>query len=79
MAGALGLAPDTKGAVVTEVEPNSHRCQGRASPEDLIVESRPQARRWCRGSGVGIARSRQAHHLLKVRRGGNYLFLTVPA
>lgn len=77
MANAFGLGPDTKGAVVTDVEQGSIAAKAGLRPEDLIVEVDRKA---VAGADEAVAALHAGGktHLLKVRRGENYLFLTVP-
>jgi len=77
MASALGAGPDSKGAVVTEVESGSRAAKAGLQPEDIIVEvdrkhiaSAEEAVAALRGGG---------RHLLKVRRGGTVILVPIPA
>jgi serine protease Do len=78
MAKYLGLGRDIKGAVVTEVEPDSRAAKAGLRPEDVIVEidHRPVP-----GADEAIEALRsggKAGHLFKIRRGGKSLFVPVP-
>jgi serine protease Do len=79
MSSYLGLGRDAKGAVVTEVEPQSRAARAGLRPEDVIVEidRKPVA------SAEEAVRALQAGgksaHLLKIRRAGAVLFITVAA
>jgi serine protease Do len=79
MAGALGLGPDAKGAVVTEVAPGSRAARAGLRPEDLIVEIDRKPVGSAEDAVAALGRGGKAAHLLKVRRAGTVLFVTVPA
>jgi serine protease Do len=77
MSSYLGLGPDAKGAVVTEVEPGSSAAKAGLLPEDLIVEI---DRKPIAGADDAIAAlhgNGKSAHLLKVRRAGTFRFVTV--
>jgi len=79
MSSYLGLGRDAKGAVVTEVEPQSRAAKAGLRPEDVIVEvdRKPVA---SAEEAVGALRAAgKAGHMLKIRRAGAPLFITVPA
>jgi serine protease Do len=78
MASAFGLAPDTKGAVVTDVESGSIAAKAGVKSEDLIVEIDRKPVAGAEEAAAALHAGGKTH-LLKVRRGGNYLFLTVQA
>jgi serine protease Do len=77
MAGALGLGPGAKGAVITEVEPGSRAAKAGLRPEDLIVEvdRKPVLSAEDAVAALGGGKA----HLLKVRRAGTVVFVTIPA
>jgi len=77
MASALGLAPDAKGAIVTEVEPNSVAAKAGLRPEDLIVEVDRKQVAGAEEAVSALRASGKAAHLLKVHRAGTFLFVTV--
>ncbi|HEX7506402.1 MAG TPA: PDZ domain-containing protein, partial [Polyangia bacterium] len=79
MASALGLAPDAKGAVVTEVEPNSVAAKAGLRPEDLIVEVDRKQVVGAEEAASALHAIGKATHLLKVHRAGTFLFVTVGA
>jgi serine protease Do len=78
MARMLGMDAETKGAVVSGVEPNSRAAKAGLHAEDVIVEidRRPvanaeEAVNALRAGGKGA-------HLLRVRRGDTFRFVTIP-
>jgi serine protease Do len=79
MAGALGLAPDAKGAVVTDVEPNSTAAKAGLRPEDLLVEIDRKPVAGAEDAASALHASGKATHLIKVLRAGAFLFVTVSA
>jgi serine protease Do len=79
MAGGLGLGPDAKGAVVTDVEPNSVAAKAGLVPEDLIVEVDRKPVTGAEDASAALHAGGKATHLLKVRRAGTFLFITVTA
>jgi serine protease Do len=79
MAGALGRAPDAKGAVVTDVEANSVAAKAGLQPEDLIVEVDRKQVSGAEDAAAALHTSGKAAHLLKVLRAGAFLFATVAA
>jgi serine protease Do len=79
MASALGLAPDAKGAVVTDVEANSIAAKSGLQPEDLIVEVDRKSVAGAEEAASALHASGKAKHLLKVLRAGAFLFVTVAA
>jgi serine protease Do len=78
MAGALGIAPDTQGAVVTEVEPNSQAAKAGLHPEDVIVEVDRKPVAGAEDAAAALRAAGKPTHLLKVCRAGTFLFVTVP-
>jgi S1-C subfamily serine protease len=79
MASALGLAPDARGAVVTDVEANSVAAKAGLQPEDLIVEVDRKQVGGAEEAATALHASGKATHLLKVLRAGTFLFVTVGA
>jgi serine protease Do len=79
MASALGLAPDARGAVVTDVEASSVAAKAGLQPEDLIVEVDRKQVAGADEAAAALHASGKATHLLKVLRAGAFLFVTVAA
>jgi len=79
MASALGLAPDAKGAVVTDVQPNSVAAKAGLRPEDLIVEIDRRPVVGAEEASLALHAGGKPTHLLKVHREGTFLFVTVAA
>jgi serine protease Do len=79
MASALGLAPDAKGAIITDVEANSVAAKAGLHPEDLIVEVDRKPIAGAEEAAAALHASGKATHLLKVLRNGAFLFVTVGA
>jgi serine protease Do len=79
VARLLGLDPNTKGAVVTEVLPGSRAAKAGLRAEDVIIEvdRKPVA-----GSQDAIAilkENPKAGHLLRLKRNGAASYVTIPA
>jgi serine protease Do len=79
MSSALGLAPDAKGVVVTDVEPNSVAAKAGLRPEDLIVEIDRKPVVGAEEAASALHAGGKPTHLLKVHRAGTFLFVTVAA
>ena len=79
MSSALGLAPDAKGAVVTDVEPNSVAAKAGLRPEDVIVEIDRKPVTGTEDAASALNAGGKPTHLLKVRRAGTFMFVTVAA
>jgi serine protease Do len=79
MSSALGVGPDSKGAVVTEVEPGSRAARAGLRPEDLIVEVDRKPIASAEDAVAALGAGGKTAHLLKVRREGTVLFVTVAA
>lgn len=77
MAPALGAAPDDRGAVVTEVEPGSRAAKAGLRREDIIVEVDRKAVASSEDAVAALGGGKS--HLLRVKRGGGYIFVTIPA
>ncbi|HXU81013.1 MAG TPA: PDZ domain-containing protein, partial [Polyangia bacterium] len=78
VARLLGLDPNTKGAVVTEVIPNSRAAKAGLRAEDVIIEvdRKPVT---TSAEAIGILKENpKAGHLLRVRRGGAATYVTIP-
>jgi serine protease Do len=76
MSSYLGLGRDAKGAVVTDVASDGRAAKAGLRPEDVIVEvdrravaSAEEAAQALRGGGKA--------HMLKIRRGGASLFISI--
>jgi serine protease Do len=79
MASALGVGPDDKGAVITDVEPGSRAAKAGLRAEDLLVEVDRKPVASAEDAVAALGASGKAAHLLKVRRAGTFIFVTVPA
>jgi len=79
MAQALGAAPDDRGAVVTEVEPGSRAAKGGLRREDVIVEVDRKPVANAEEAVAALGAGSKKSHLLRVRRGGAFIFVTIPA
>ena len=79
MAQALGLGPDDRGAVITEVEQGSRAAKAGLRPEDLIVEIDRKPGASADDAVAVLGASGKAAHLLKVRRAGATILVPVPA
>jgi serine protease Do len=79
MSSALGLGSTTRGAVITEVEPNSIAAKAGLQPEDVIVEVDRKPVTGAEDAVSALHETGKSRHLLKVRRAGTSLFVTVPA
>jgi serine protease Do len=77
MSSYLGLGPDAKGAVVTEVEPGSSAAKAGLLPEDLIVEIDRKPIAGADDAVAALHGNGKSTHLLKVRRAGTFRFVTV--
>jgi serine protease Do len=77
MASYLGLGPDAKGAVVTEVAAGSVAAKAGLLPEDLIVEVDRKPVAGADEAAAALHAGGKATHLLKVRRAGTLRFVTV--
>jgi serine protease Do len=75
----LGLGPDGKGAVITEVEPDSRAAKAGLVPEDLIVEIDRKPVASAEDAVAALQSGHKVPHLLKIRRAGVLLFVTVAA
>jgi serine protease Do len=79
VARLLGLDPSTKGAVVTEVIPNSRAAKAGLRAEDVIIEvdRKPVA---TSPEAIAILKENpKAGHLLRIRRNGAATYVTIPA
>jgi len=78
MSNYLGLGPDGKGAVVTEVEPGSRAAKAGLRPEDLIIEVNRKLVASAEEAVAALQAGGKRAHLLKIRRAGAMLFITIP-
>jgi serine protease Do len=79
MSSYLGLGPDGKGAVITDVEKDSRAAKAGLQPEDLIVEVDRKPIASAEDAVAALATGGKATHLLRIRRAGALLFVTIPA
>jgi serine protease Do len=79
VAGLLGVDPNTKGAVITEVASNSRAARAGLRAEDVIVEIDRKPVASAEQAIAALKENAKAGHLLRVRRGGAARFITVPA
>jgi serine protease Do len=77
MSSYLGLGRDAKGAVVTEVEPDSRGAKAGLRPEDVIVEIDRKAVASAEEAAQALHGGGKPAHLLKIRRGGSSIFITI--
>lgn len=78
MSSYLGLGRDAKGAVVTDVEADSRAAKAGLRPEDVIVEVDRKPVASAEDAAQALHAGGKAAHMLKIRRGGASLFLSVP-
>ncbi len=62
---------------MTDVEPNSVAAKAGLQPEDLIVEVDRKPVAGADEAAAALHASGKTTHLLKIHRGGAYLFVTV--
>jgi len=79
MASALGVEPDAKGAVITEVERGSRAAKAGLRAEDIIVEIDRKTIATAEDAVAALGSGGRAAHLLKVRRAGSTILIPVPA
>jgi serine protease Do len=79
MSAYLGLGRDAKGAVVTEVEPDSRAAKAGLRAEDVIVEVDRKRVTTAEEGAEALRAGGRSAHLLKIRRAGATLFITVAA
>jgi serine protease Do len=77
----LGVEPDARGAVITDVERGSRAAKAGLRAEDIIVEidRKPIASADDAVAALGAGGKGKGAHLLKVRRAGSTIFVTIPA
>jgi serine protease Do len=73
----LGLGRDAQGAVVTDVEPQSRAARAGLRPEDVIVEVDRKPVTSAEEAAQALHAGGKSTHLLKIRRAGAALFITV--
>jgi serine protease Do len=78
MARMLGLDAQAKGAVVSGVEPNSRAAKAGLRAEDVIVEIDRKPVANAEGAVNALRAGGKAAHLLRVRRGDTFRFVTIP-
>ncbi len=79
MARMLGLGADARGAVITDVEPDSRAAKAGLRAEDVIVEIDRKPVSSADEAVSALREETKAGHLLRVRRGGSMRFVTIPA
>jgi serine protease Do len=79
MSSYLGLGPDGKGAVITDVESGSRAAKAGLQPEDLIVEVDRKPITSAEEAVAALGATGKPTHLLRIRRAGSLLFVTIPA
>jgi serine protease Do len=79
VARLLGLDPNTKGAVVTEVVPNSRAAKAGLRAEDVILDVDRKPVTTSAEAIAVLKENPKAGHLLKIRRGGAVSYVTIPA
>jgi serine protease Do len=78
MARLLGVDTNSKGAVVTEVMPNSRAAKAGLRAEDVIVEINRKPVATAEEAIAALKENPKGGQLLRVRRGGNARFITIP-
>ncbi len=79
MAPSLKARPEDRGAVVTDVERGSRAAKGGLRPEDIIVEIDRKPVKSADEAVAALAAGGKTSHLLRVRRAGAFVFVTIPA
>jgi serine protease Do len=79
VAGLLGVDPNTKGAVITEVASNSRAAKAGLRAEDVIVEIDRKPVASAEEAITALKENPKGGHLLRIRRAGAARFITVPA
>jgi serine protease Do len=79
MARLLGVDTTSKGAVVTEVMPNSRAAKAGLRAEDVIVEINRKPVATAEEAIAALKENPKGGQLLRIRRGGNARFVTIPA
>jgi serine protease Do len=78
MARMLGMEPGTKGAVVSGVEPDGRAAKAGLRAEDVIVEIDRKPVSSAEEAVSALRAGGKAGHLLRVRRGDTFRFVTIP-
>jgi serine protease Do len=78
MARMLGMDAQAKGAVVSGVEPNSRAAKAGLRAEDVIVEIDRKPVASAEEAVNALRAGGKAAHLLRVRRGDTFRFVTIP-
>jgi serine protease Do len=78
LAQMLGLPPNTRGAVVTEVVPGSRAAAADLQPEDVILKVNRETVSSAEDVIRLLRKAPTARHLLQIRRGNATRFVTVP-
>jgi len=79
VARLLGLDPNTKGAVVTEVLPNSRAAKAGLRAEDVIIEVDRKPVASSQDAIALLKENPKAGHLLRIKRNGAATYVTIPA
>jgi serine protease Do len=79
VARLLGVDPNSKGVVVTEVAPGSRAAKAGLRAEDVITEIDRKAVGSTQEAIGALKENPKAGHLLKIRRGGAASYITIPA
>jgi serine protease Do len=77
LAGSLGLPPDVKGAVVTEVQPASSASRAGLQPGDAILEIDRKPIQSAGDAAAALKSARTGGHLLRVRGASGIRFVTL--
>jgi len=78
MARLLGMDPEAKGAAVSGVEPGSRAAKAGLHAEDVIVEIDRKPVASAEEAVSALRAGGKAAHLLRVRRGDTFRFITIP-
>jgi serine protease Do len=78
VARMLGVDAATSGAVVNEVLPGSRAAKAGLRAEDIIVEVDRKPVATAEEAITALKASSKTSHLLRLRRGGSALFITIP-
>jgi serine protease Do len=79
VARLLGLDPNTKGAVVTEVLPGSRAAKAGLRAEDVIIEVDRKPVTTSAEAIATLKENPKGGHLLRIKRGGAASYVTIPA
>jgi serine protease Do len=78
MTSPLGVEPDARGAVITDVERGSRAAKAGLRAEDIIVEIDRKPIASAEDAVAALGAGGKGAHLLKVRRAGSTLLVPVP-